>query len=111
MVQLYKSAAQRVPAAPPELIGSRRLSKELRTKPLRLKIESHGTICAFSYASAGGAWQLLRDSVDATFLSTRVAGGFVGCFFALYATSEGEKSASIAYYDWFEYAGDDEVYR
>ena len=111
VVQLYKSAAQRVPAAPPELIGSRRLSKELRTKPLRLKIESHGTICAFSYASAGGAWQLLRDSVDATFLSTRVAGGFVGCFFALYATSEGEKSASIAYYDWFEYAGDDEVYR
>jgi alpha-N-arabinofuranosidase len=65
----------------------------------------------FSYGAAGGAWAVLKDSVDATFLSTKIAGGFVGCMFALYATSNGQPSGTKAAYDWFEYTGTDDVYR
>jgi alpha-N-arabinofuranosidase len=49
--------------------------------------------------------------VDATFLSTKVAGGFVGCMYALYATSSGTPSGNSAFVDWFEYVGNDEVYK
>jgi hypothetical protein len=31
--------------------------------------------------------------------------------YALYATSLGSPGATTAFFDWFEYAGDDEVYR
>ncbi len=53
----------------------------------------------------------IKDSVDGTYLSTAKAGGFVGCMFALYATSLGKPSKSTAYFDWFRYIGDDEVYK
>jgi xylan 1,4-beta-xylosidase len=56
-------------------------------------------------------WILLKDNVDATFLSTKVAGGFVGCMYALYATSLGKSSDKIAHFDWFEYEGNDIVYQ
>ncbi len=56
-------------------------------------------------------WNLLQDHVDAKFLSTKVAGGFVGCVYALYATSLGQASKNMAHYDWFEYQGDDRVHR
>jgi alpha-N-arabinofuranosidase len=65
----------------------------------------------FSYRTMGGVWAVLKDSVDATFLSTKVAGGFVGCMYALYATSDGQFSGTEAAYDWFEYTGTDDVYR
>jgi alpha-N-arabinofuranosidase len=48
--------------------------------------------------------------VDGTFLSTETAGGFVGCVFALYATSLGQKNDQKAFYDWFGYKGEDVVY-
>jgi len=31
--------------------------------------------------------------------------------YALYATSLGKPSQTSAYFDWFEYVGDDEVYK
>jgi len=44
------------------------------------------------------------------FLSTRVAGGFVGCMYALYATSFGKSCNNKAYFNWFEYQGNDDMY-
>lgn len=52
-----------------------------------------------------------RPAASATFLSTQTAGGFVGCVYALYATSLGETSYNAAWYDWFEYIGNDQQYR
>lgn len=76
-----------------------------------LRIEAQGEAYSFQYAVREGEWEVLKDSVDATFLSTRVAGGFVGCVYALYATSNGRSCSSTAFFDWFEYSGNDPVYR
>jgi alpha-N-arabinofuranosidase len=57
-------------------------------REIHLKIDANGATYAFAYATAPGQWQTLKADVDATFLSTRVAGGFVGAFLGLYAFSE-----------------------
>jgi alpha-N-arabinofuranosidase len=94
-----------------KLITSQKLGNENGTKGLLLKIEAQGSVYSFSYAYEPQKWHLLKDSVDARFLSTKVAGGFVGCVYALYATSLGRACKNVSRFDWFEYRGDDEVYR
>lgn len=106
VVQLYKPAVWA--NDPPELLASAKLSSG---KKLQLKIEAKGDTYAFYYAEKKDKWVLLKDGVDGKFLSTEVAQGFVGSLFALYATSDGKVTASTAGYDWFEYKGDDEVYK
>ena len=57
------------------------------------------------------SWQLLVDNVDGKYLSTKVAGGFVGCLYTMYATSNGHPSNNEAVFDWFECKNDDDVYK
>ena len=45
------------------------------------------------------------------FLSTKIAGGFVGSMYALYATSNGMPTSNKVYYDWFECRSEDDVYK
>jgi alpha-N-arabinofuranosidase len=111
VVELHASVAPHSSPDGMELITSRMLTETQKGTPLRLKIEARGDTYAFSYASGKENWRLLRDGVPASFLSTKVAGGFVGCVYAMYATSLGARSSTRAYFDWFEYVGDDEVYR
>jgi alpha-N-arabinofuranosidase len=40
---------------------------------------------------------------DGTILSTQRAGGFIGTLVGLFATSQGESSATAAAFDWFDY--------
>lgn len=47
-------------------------------------------------------WISFVQGVDAKFLSTKVAGGFVGAMYALYATSQGQPTDNKATYHWFE---------
>ncbi len=108
VLQLYRSTDTVGSGTQMELIASRVLTGS--GSALRLKIEARGDTYAFLYALEG-EWQMLREGIDARFLSTKVAGGFVGCMYGLYATSLGESSDRTAYFDWFEYAGDDEVFR
>jgi alpha-N-arabinofuranosidase len=56
-------------------------------QPLYLKIEARGKYYDFFYSTEQGTWQLLEKDVDATLLSTHIAGGFVGAYFGLYAYS------------------------
>jgi len=77
---------------------------------LILKIEAKGKEFAFYYGTNENELNLLKDNVDATFLSIRNAWGFVGNVYALYATSLGISSHNKAMFDWFEYCGNDEVY-
>jgi alpha-N-arabinofuranosidase len=109
VVQLYRSAGTFGRGDRMELLASQKVPKE--PKRIFLKVEAKGDIYAFRYAVQPDQWSMLKDSVDATYLSTRVAGGFVGCMYALYATSLGVPSNTMAYVNWFEYTGDDEVYR
>lgn len=77
---------------------------------LQLKIESSPESYRFYYAVSGSDWIMLKYSADPKFLSTKVAGGFVGSIYAMYATSQGKPSNGTAYFDWFEYQGNDAVY-
>ena len=55
--------------------------------PLYLKIRARGARYDFLYAYRPGEWIPLRADVDGRVLSTRVAGGFVGTYFGMYAYS------------------------
>ncbi len=80
-------------------------------KPLYLKIEANHDKYAFYYATTANKWQLLLGDVDAKYLSTKDAGGFVGVIYAMYATSSGQISTNKALFDWFEIKNDDDVYK
>ena len=91
--------------------------KLLATQPLsgnnvvQLRITANGDSYSFAYAQKGKNWQALKENVDGKFLSTKVAGGFVGSVFGMYATSLGKATNNRACFDWFEYAGNDDVYK
>ncbi|HSU29546.1 MAG TPA: glycoside hydrolase family 43 protein [Chitinophagaceae bacterium] len=82
-----------------------------------LKIEANTDSYSFYFSTSPSyhstpleEWKLLKEAVDGKFLSTKVAGGFVGSVFALYVTSLGKPSSNKAFYDWFDYRGADAVY-
>ena len=52
---------------------------------LDLKIAVRGGAMDFVYAAAPGQWKTLKAGADATTLSTKVAGGFVGTMLGVYA--------------------------
>ncbi len=54
---------------------------------LRLLINGDGGRYSFFY-DAGDGWQALRDNDDASFLSTEMAGGFVGTVLGPFARQE-----------------------
>ena len=72
-------------------------------KCIYLKVESYGQAYNFYVASEPEAWQPIAENVDGRILSTTVAGGFVGAYLGLYASSNGENSTAVADFDWFEY--------
>lgn len=78
---------------------------------LKLQISAHGATYQFEYAQGNEKWKLLKAGVDGKFLSTQVAGGFIGCIFALYATSNGQQTNNSVIYKRLNYWGNDEVYR
>jgi xylan 1,4-beta-xylosidase len=110
VVQLYKSEQETSQPPKMELLATQKVGGEGITGPVQLKIEAHDDRYSFLYSTRPGKWILLKKDVDGSFLSTRVAGGFVGCMFAMYATSLGVPSDNTAFYDWFEYTGKDAMY-
>lgn len=75
-----------------------------------LRIEPRNAMYSMSFSADGKNWTVLPD-VDGRVLSTAKAGGFVGSVFGLYATSLGKPSQTKAFFDWFDYKGNDEVFR
>jgi alpha-N-arabinofuranosidase len=53
--------------------------------PVDLKITARGGAYDFAYAVKPGAWRVLKADADGTMLSTKIAGGFVGAMFGVYA--------------------------
>jgi alpha-N-arabinofuranosidase len=70
-----------------------------------LKVEAHEQDYHFFFANQPGKWQVLAESIDGRILSTPVAGGFVGAYIGMYASSNGQHSSNHADFDWFEYIG------
>ncbi len=57
----------------------------------------------FSFGASESTLEVLGEG-ETRYLSTEVAGGFVGVFFALYSTGGGAPAERPADFDWFEYA-------
>ena len=110
VVELYKSATGTGKTPSMELLASQKLGSESTEIPVKFRIEALGQTYSFLYSAQPGKWIALKENVDAHFLSTRVAGGFVGCMIAMYATSLGAPSENKAFFNWFEYTGNDETY-
>jgi xylan 1,4-beta-xylosidase len=111
VVALYRSPDSDADNGNLGLIEAQTLNDDEINRELYLRISAQNDMYAFYYGTDTENLKLLADKVDAKFLSTRVAGGFVGCMYALYATSLGRPSDNTAFFDWFEYQGDDEIYK
>ena len=72
------------------------------------KVEADGQAYNFHIATEPEAWQTVAEGVDGRILSTPMAGGFVGAYIGMYASSNGQPSENTADFDWFEYVGLDE---
>ena len=72
---------------------------------IRLRVEAHEQAYSFSFSDQMDEWKAVAEEVDGRILSTPVAGGFVGAYIAMYASSNGRASTNHADFDWFEYAG------
>jgi xylan 1,4-beta-xylosidase len=86
VVHLERSATE--PGAPAIVLASAPLAAR-PDETVYLKVDARGGRYDFSYARRPGAWRSLARDVDGTFLSTRVAGGFVGTMLGPYARSGG----------------------
>jgi xylan 1,4-beta-xylosidase len=70
---------------------------------LYMKVEAHEQTYRFYYATQEEQWVALEENADGTILSTDRAGGFVGAYIGMYASSNGKPSSNHADFDWFEY--------
>ncbi len=85
------------------------LVAEVATRPLPpgasrvvLSIDAEESKYTFSFGADESALEPLGEA-ETRYLSTEVAGGFTGVYFALYATGNGAPSSQPADFDWFEY--------
>jgi alpha-N-arabinofuranosidase len=69
------------------------------------KVEAVGQAYSFYVATVAEQWRPVAEAVDGRILSTPVAGGFVGAYIGMYASSNGHPSENVADFDWFEYVG------
>jgi xylan 1,4-beta-xylosidase len=86
LIQLEKSGGANSKGAT-QILASAPLA-QAGDATLYLKVDANGDTYDFAYALAPDKWQMLKSGVDATYLSTRVAGGFVGAMFGMYAYTE-----------------------
>nr|GFC35101.1 hypothetical protein [Tanacetum cinerariifolium] len=91
VVQLFQSGPDKQPLV---LLAQEPL-KMAKTK-VGLRISQEGDAYRFEFAESPKNWRTLKDKVDARFLSTQVAGGFIGCVVGMYATSSGQPSTNTA---------------
>lgn len=67
------------------IIAERVLSK--KQEKIFLKVSGDGEFLTFDFSLNGTKWNTLQSNVDATILSTGVAGGFTGAYIGMYASS------------------------
>jgi alpha-N-arabinofuranosidase len=72
-----------------------------------LKIKGNQKSYSFYYATTENSWNELFTDSDIKYLSTEVAGGFVGTIIGMHATNSGSTSENSAQFSWFEYSGND----
>jgi xylan 1,4-beta-xylosidase len=82
-----------------------------KVKQLYMRIDARGENYDFYYATKPNGWVLMKENADEKFLSTQVAGGFIGCVFGMYATSSGKPTSNNASFSYLRYVGNDPMYK
>ncbi len=81
------------------------LAKQLiQAGRIYLKVSATGQMYSFYAATDYENWHAVAERVDGRVLSSTVAGGFVGAYLGMYASSNGQHSENKADWDWFEYS-------
>jgi len=75
----------------------------------KLKIDIEGKKYTIYYKIGAPDWREFYTFTDGEYLSTRVAGGFVGTTIGMYATSSGSPSNINAIFHNFIYTGNNEL--
>lgn len=109
VIQLLKSAGSSETNDTEEMLAENELTGD--TNMIYLRIEADNSVYSFLYSMDNKEWITLAENVDATFLSTKIAGGFVGCLYAMYTTSYGEESSNSATFDWVELTNNEDIYK
>ncbi|HEX2926676.1 MAG TPA: glycoside hydrolase family 43 protein [Ruminiclostridium sp.] len=78
--------------------------KEVNPEHIHMAVEAHGQDYSFYYGYGNELLELAAD-VDGRILSTDLAGGFVGTYIGMFASSNGLESKNKADFDLFEYSG------
>jgi len=76
--------------------------ERLAASPLTLVIQADREQYTFAYELSEQPQRVLATG-ETRYLSTEVAGGFTGVYFALYASGNGRPCAAPANFEWFEY--------
>ena len=56
----------------------------------------------FAYAVGSNSIEPIAEG-NSRYLATEVAGGFTGVYLGMYATGNGKRNTTPAFFDWFEY--------
>jgi alpha-N-arabinofuranosidase len=110
VVQLYRSLDKPQSDDEMELINQFEIPEEKINEKINLKIETDGDYYSFYYSFEKEDWKFI-GKMDASFLRVQIPRDFTGCVFGMYATSLGKPVNNTAYYDWFEYNGNDDMYK
>ncbi len=81
------------------------VKQPIRAGRIYLKVSATGQMYSFYAATDYENWHPVAEEVDGRILSSTVAGGFVGAYIGMYASSNGQQSENRADWDWFEYSG------
>ncbi|WP_041537467.1 glycoside hydrolase family 43 protein [Pseudopedobacter saltans] len=103
VVQLYRASSENQFM---DLVIQKQVKKSGK---VQLKVVANGADYAFYFAENNGEWKLVKDKVDGRYLSTKIAGGFVGCIIGLYASSNGQPSSNEAHFKYLDYTGKDDL--
>ena len=88
-------------------IGSLRAEVATQTLPASdqgwvLVVDADQDTYRFRYGTTADDLRLLGEG-ETRYLSTEVAGGFTGVYFAMYASGNGSPCSGPADFDWFDY--------
>jgi len=89
-----------------ENIESIIVQKAFASDIVYLKVTAIGQDYNFYYGASLENMEVLAEKVDGRILSTDIAGGFIGTYIGLFASSNGNSSNNIVDFDWFDYKGD-----
>lgn len=76
--------------------------EELSEQTYTLCVHANRLFYAFTCRNNNGSERILATA-ETRYLSSEVAGGFTGVYFAMYASGNGSAVSSPAHFDWFDY--------